>query len=82
MRKSIKSLNGITYTLFCIGVFIFLLVDNISKLAVGYMIIMQIYYLFAELFDFHLWEASDCREKELNALMGRKEKQHDKTRNY
>ncbi|MHC5215237.1 hypothetical protein ACYSNR_01115 [Enterococcus sp. LJL128] len=65
MRKALKEYNRISYTLFLIGFIIFLLVDSISKLAVGYMLIMQIYFLVAELFDFHLWEASDCREKQL-----------------
>lgn len=82
MRRKLKQMNRFTLAAFAFGMILLLTNNADPKWCVGYSIFMSIYYLFAELFDFHLWEASDCRKKELNAFIGGKEKQHDKTRNY
>ncbi|MBL1228188.1 hypothetical protein IW492_02940 [Enterococcus sp. BWB1-3] len=77
MRKNLKELNRITLTLFFIGLIIFVISEGVSRLAIAYVLIMTIYFLAAELFDFHLWEVSSCKRNQLQYLINEMEEQEN-----
>lgn len=82
MRKDLKQYNRITLTLYFVGVMLFPFMDGtVSKIAIVYALLMGLYILMSELYNFYLWESSEHKEKVLKALIERKEQQHDTTRN-
>lgn len=77
MNKNMKDLNRITLALFLIGIMIFAISDGISKMAIAYVLVMALYFLFAEAFDYYLWRNSDSKKRELQQLINEMEEQRD-----
>lgn len=63
-NKKLKKLNRFTLGAFIVGLIIIFTNKANPKVAVAYVMLMTIYILISEMFDFHLWEDATARRKQ------------------
>lgn len=71
----IKEWNRVTLTLFFIGLMLLTVTEGMSRVAIVYALIMSLYFLASELFEFHLWSSSDSKRRQLKFIVNELEKQ-------